>query len=280
MKRCYIALIIVVCLIVGMTSTALADEPPPEVRRVAQEEAPHWLGLVRKAPAEHFGLTDPNQVERAELGEPYEVYTIEPDRLQEYDASTVVSTMLSKANRWLFPLLIDGKAQFFYEIALFDGEWQPVSIGAAGLARDIEQIYGHVPTLLQAKGIEGKITVRFVRVYEVYDFLLMDTPAGEFIVLPEWARLWGLPQGKLIDPKAFMPRLAREVQWKIAHPDYDGGLSMDSGGETLEGYTNEAEMPAGRTLNPTMVAWGGAVLLALVMVTVAISQYRKRSASR
>lgn len=275
MKRCYTVLVIIVCLLLSITSIALADDPPPEVRKVAEEEAPHWLGLVQKAPAEYFGLSDPNQVERAELGEPYEVYTIEPDRLQKYDASMAVSMMLSKANRWLFPVLIDGKAQFFYEIALFDGEWQPVSIG--GNARDIEQIYSHIPTLLQAKGTSGK-SVRFVRVYHFYEFILVDTPQGEFIVLPEWsARYWGLSQGELVDPKAFMPRLAREVQWKITHPGYDGG-SVGIGDKTLESHANEAEVLAGRTLNPTTVAWGGAGLLAIFLIAVAVRQHRKNSA--
>jgi len=259
-----------------MTSTALADDPPPEVRKVAEEEAPHWLGLVQKAPAEYFGLSDPNQVERAELGEPYEVYTIEPDRLQEYDASMAVSMMLSKANRWLFPVLIDGKAQFFYEIALFDGKWQPVSIGASGLARDVGQIHSRIPMLLRAKGMDSKSTVRFVRVYEIYQFLLVDSPKGEFIVLPEWARLWDLPQGELIDPKAFMPRLAREVQWKITHPDYDGG-GVGIGDKTLESHANE-EVLVGRTFNPTTVAWGGAGLLAIFLIAIALRRHRKSSA--
>ena len=276
MKRCYTVLVIMVCLLLSITSIVLADDPPPEVRKVAEKEAPHWLGLVQKAPAEYFGLSDPNQVERAELGEPHEVYTIEPDRLQEYDASMTMSMMLSKADRWLFPILINEKAQFFYEIALLDGKWQPVSIG--GDARDIERIYSHiVPTLLQAKGTSEN-SVKFVRVYHFYEFILVDTPEGEFIVLPEWsARYWGMPERELIDPKMSMPKLAREVQWKITHPGYDGG-HVGAGDETIESHANEAEMPARRTLNPATVAWGGAGLLTIFLIAVAVRHHGKNNA--
>jgi hypothetical protein len=281
MKHCYLVSIVIVGSLLGLALLrAEADPPepdgPPEaVIRAAEKAAPHWLGLIQQSPPEHFGFTNPNQVERAELGEPHEVYTIEPDGLQEYDASMAVSMMLSKADCWLFPVLIDGKAQFFYEIALLDGKWQPVSIG--GDARDIEQIYSHIPTLLQAKRTSEN-SVKFVRVYHFYEFILVDTLQGEFIVLPEWsARYWGMPERDLIDPKMFMPKLAREVQWKVTHPGYDGGHA-GAGDETLDSHANEAERPARRTPNPATVAWGGAGLLTIFLIAVAVRHHGENNA--
>lgn len=280
MKRRFVVLIIVVCVLVGITTTAFADEPPAVVQKAASDGLPAWLNRVAASPPEHFGLTDSSQVKRAVLGTPLEIYSIETEKLLAYKGSTPVRSLLSKANRWLYPVLADGKVRFFYEVALLEnGQAVGVGVGDAELAQDVGEMAAQAPALLRARGVADNGTTLFVRVLDQYTFLLVDSPAGEFVMAPEWARLfWEYAPNELADPAPFITRLAERERERLAHPDLDIGLSDKATGNTA---SKPPAAPSQRMdVSPsTQVLVGALGLLAAAAAMVGVLIRRKQAKS-
>ncbi len=218
------------------------------------------------------GAHRPGELDRAVLGRPYQIYTIPQAKLAAYDSRSSVRSLLSEADRWVFPILIDGKGRFPLEVALQDGQWQVVRAGNAPMPEDMDEIARQLPALPEGEAREGGCEARYVRALSYYDFVLVCSPAGESVLLPRWAGLFGLPQRTPLEAGQWLAQLAQEARAVAAQPradggaarsQIDGGINQETGDSTQGNSASTAE-----TANADLAR--ASLAIALVVAPVSI----------
>lgn len=159
-------------------SAPILAEEIPAAAKVAAEKG--FLPLLKAIPVGelgHFNFADQGEVDQAELGEPFMIYTILPDQILNYNAGTDVESIITPTDIWLFPVVSKGEARTLITVDFMEGEWRAVSIGGSEVAKQWASITGN------SSAAEGAI-YKFVRVYQaVADFVLMSD-IGETKMVP------------------------------------------------------------------------------------------------
>ena len=89
-----------------------------------------------------FGFAGRAEFDRARPGLPYRVCTILPRQLAARDAPA--EGTITPLGQFRFPVLCDGKMRALLTVALVNGQWEAVEIGAAGLAAALERVENNV----------------------------------------------------------------------------------------------------------------------------------------
>lgn len=163
-------------------STPILAEEIPAGARVAAEEG--LLPFLKAIPAQdlgHFSFADQSEVDQAELGNPFMIYTILPDQIFNYLEGTDIESIIIPTGVWLYPIVSKDKARMLLTVESVDGNWQAVSIGGSGVANQWESI-------VESLGVES--TYKFVRVYQATaDFVLISDKVETKMVPLESARI-------------------------------------------------------------------------------------------
>jgi hypothetical protein len=162
----------------------LAEEEIPAAAVVAAQEG--LLPLLEAIPVAdlgHFNFSDRGEVDQAELGEPFMIYTILPERILNYKSGTSVESIISPTGVWLFPVVSNGEVRTLLTVDFVEGEWRAVSIGGSGVAKQWASITGDSSSA-------GGSNYKFVRVYQATaDFVLMSNIKGTKMMPMESARI-------------------------------------------------------------------------------------------
>ncbi len=125
------------CLLLGASVLMAAPNPPAEVLQAAESGLPEFLVKIPLPEMEGYGFAGTDDLGAATLGAPYLLHQITPAALATYKAGEPVASMLSPTTLWYFPVLVAGQIKAVLVVDRLDGQWQAVSLGYAGLAREL-----------------------------------------------------------------------------------------------------------------------------------------------
>lgn len=151
--------------------------PPAEVMAAAQE----GLATLVRANGDQLGrLGIPTQADadRATLGEGVEVFTISPTALLDETTPPDLAKLATPANQWQFIVNVHGAAKALLTVALMNGKWTPVSLGAAELAAEVSAVSASWPR-------SANYQHRLVRVHQARaEFMHVTRPGATAGVVP------------------------------------------------------------------------------------------------
>lgn len=205
-----------VLLALSLPLAARADSPPSEVLAAAQTGLPVFLKSVSMADVTEFGFRSLQELAGATLGEPYQVYMLTPDALKSYQSGARLTSLLSKLNRWEFPVLIGGEPRTMLTVELMRGKWEAVSMGGLDLPRNLDSARKALPALAATKKAGGYST-KLVQVVQVHaSFVALESADGDYLVpIMTRPQTIGLENLKIYALDEVMPGLDTAVQKNI-----------------------------------------------------------------
>lgn len=107
----------------------------------AAEEGLHsFLSRMPAAARERFGFSESDNLAEATLGDPFNLFVIHPEAVLDYSPSEPIENILTTTNLWYFPVRIRQKTRCLLIVDFIKDEWRTVSLGAASLAQEVEDV--------------------------------------------------------------------------------------------------------------------------------------------
>jgi hypothetical protein len=172
-----------------------AQEAAPEIGLAATHGLPAFLSRIAPQERSAYGFTRADDLTKAFLGNPFNLYTITPQALLNYQPGEAVQTVLSKTAQWYFPVMLGKEVRAILVVDQVDGSWQAVSIGYAPLAKLLQQALQKYP---EAQGFHPQL----IAVFQAREYLLLvpEANADNLIPLrPQTANLAGESAGNLLE---------------------------------------------------------------------------------
>lgn len=176
----------VIMILIGValsrTTTHTVAAPAPLTTRdrdaiikMARQGLPQWLDtLYSDEEWKLYGFESIAELDRATLGEPFEVWELTPDALTQHQPGR--PAVLTDLRQYQFPILVDGQARGVLEVAYFQDKWQIVGLGNRGAGEPL------VALRERLKGQEANI--RLVRFFPANaEFALIERDKSATMVL-------------------------------------------------------------------------------------------------
>lgn len=159
--------LIVLFVVVMLPSVVAAGGiPSTEVVIAAREGLTTFLHEINTQNLDRFGFYSQGDITGAELGMAFQVFTIPPDKILNYDPSiSDLSSMIVPTNLWQFLIISYGNPKSLLTVDFFNDQWTPVSIGASGLAMQLSKI-------IEAWPASAGYQYRLIKVYQAKSDLL------------------------------------------------------------------------------------------------------------
>lgn len=127
----------------------------------------HLIGFANKA-----------DVDDAELGEGFQIFTVPPDKLIDESVSQDLQSIIVPTTQWKFIIAAGNRAQALLDVNLVNGKWLATAIGASTLAKEMS---GFIKTWPASSGFR----YRFVRVYSLgLDFIELSREGSVIGMIP------------------------------------------------------------------------------------------------
>jgi hypothetical protein len=174
-KRVLLAVVMMLCLPLPVFAM---DVPPGEVSRAADEGLTTFLKDKPTSARQYLGFQMQEDIDAAVLGQGFPIYTIPPATFLNGDLSQDLQSLIVPTGFWQFLIMSGGATKALLTVAPVNGVWTPVSIGAAGLAREIG-------TLMETWPPSDGYSYRIIRVYQAKsDFAELFKDGGVVGVVP------------------------------------------------------------------------------------------------
>lgn len=145
---------------------------------------------------ERYGFTNPTQLTQAFLGDAFQLYFVPPDVLLADDQNRTLSSLAQPTTQWFFLVMTPEGAACMITVDYHEGRWQAISLGAAGLARQLYDVLCTWPA-------RNAYSHRFIRIYPATsDFVVITKGRTNLGVLPLTSARISLDlQGAAFNPK-------------------------------------------------------------------------------
>jgi hypothetical protein len=155
---------------------AAEDASFGDIKNAAKEGIATFFKDSRSINLHRLGFESQTDIDNAELGDGFQIFTILPARLLNESASQELQHLVTPTKQWQFLILAGGKANALLTVDLVGGKWTPVSMGSSGLARELSAFLAAWPA---ASGYQ----YRLIRVYQA---------KSDFIELSRGGRILGI----------------------------------------------------------------------------------------
>lgn len=144
MTRLLLAGVLFACCM--LTAIAQQEIPDPEVFQTAAKGLPYFIGKIPGGQAQNYGFDDKAVAESFLLGSPYRLYAISPKALSTYKSNEPIESTMTCGSTWYFPVKYNDKVRAILVVDWMKDHWEAVSLGYAGLARELDQMERAWPT--------------------------------------------------------------------------------------------------------------------------------------
>jgi len=173
-KTIIFALIISSTILLSNSNTMYANNSPEnEVKKAANDGKKTLLKDFEKQKLHNFGFINQAEVDDAVVGEGFNVCTIPADKIVNYSGQEY-SSLIAKTNIWQFLIKSKGKDVVMLTVDYVDGKWIPVSMGYAGLAKELRKILATWPP-------SAGYNYRILRIYQAKSDFIELSNNGSFI---------------------------------------------------------------------------------------------------
>ncbi|MBU4366061.1 MAG: hypothetical protein L6437_02820 [Kiritimatiellae bacterium] len=132
-----LAVFIVMGWILSVPCVMANQDAPADVQQAAAQGLQPFLNKIPVISLEEYGFAPGDSLDTASLGDPFLVYTIPPRALDQYQAGSAVTSIVTPTTMWYFPVLIAEQSRAILVVDWLDNQWQAVSLGYAGLAKEL-----------------------------------------------------------------------------------------------------------------------------------------------
>lgn len=171
MKTLILTIAVLFCITPLMTE---AQTGPAEVVSAAKAGLHSFLGRIPMDGRQDYGFTKTDSLDKAYLGDPFNLNTITPDALLNHSEGVPVSSILTVTDMWYFPVMIQKEIRCVLVVDYMDGKWQAVSLGYAELAKSLNQVRRNWPA-------ENGYNPVLIAVFQAKKHLVLipEAPGGE-----------------------------------------------------------------------------------------------------
>ena len=135
MKRQITCIFLYIIFALFVAPQLSAQDAPPEVIQVAEEELPYWLSLITPSSMEEFGFSEDDDLDDAVLGRPFLEYLIHKREVLNYREGHTIYDVLTGSSEWCFPIMIGDESKCILKVTMMDNNWDVVAIGGAIIAK-------------------------------------------------------------------------------------------------------------------------------------------------
>jgi hypothetical protein len=172
MKILIVVLLVVMLFVAGEVSISAAVEAPAVVRKAAEAGVDLFLKNPGMTGKQKMGFRSQSELDNAFAGEGFQVFTIPPDRLINNVMSQNLSALVVPKDQWQFLINSTDGAKVLLTVDVMNGKWTPVSIGSAGLAKELGRVLEKWPV---SEGYQ----YRLIRVYQAKSDFIELTQNGK-----------------------------------------------------------------------------------------------------
>jgi len=131
--RTFFMILITIPLTVFSVSAGTIELSYPEIHKQASLSLETLKKIVsQQKNYKAMGFNTLDELNRVQLGKPYQVYIVRLDRLRKYDSENDSIKMLSGGNLVVYPILVDNAVRSSITLSKVDDSWQAVSFGRIG----------------------------------------------------------------------------------------------------------------------------------------------------
>ena len=112
--------------------------PAADVTDAAKVGLKHFLDLIPAGSRQQYGFSETGLLDKAYLGDPFNLHIITPDALFSYSEGVPVASILTPIDQWYFPVMMGNQIRCFLVVDRMDGRWEAVSLGYVTLAQVYE----------------------------------------------------------------------------------------------------------------------------------------------
>jgi len=138
--RCLFALCMAMFWILSAPNAIAEPNAPDAVVQAARQGLRPFLDKIPQKSLGQFGFDQADSFDAAVLGTPLLLHTITPSALKQYQSGAAVTSLLTPTTLWYFPILIAGQSKAILVVDRLRDQWQAVSLGYPGLAREWDAI--------------------------------------------------------------------------------------------------------------------------------------------
>lgn len=144
------------------------QKPPmsPDAQTAATRALDPLRKLVTADNARDMGFDSPAEAADAALGNPIRVQMVRLDALQQYQPSTDPGSLLTEANRVIYPVAVRGQVKSSVIVEGSAGQWRATSFGGPHLVRQMARFRDEVSERL--KPAADSLTVVHVAALNLY----------------------------------------------------------------------------------------------------------------
>ena len=141
------------------------------ITKVVNEELISFLQKIPVGQENMFGFTNRGEFSQAEIGDPYEVFTLS---LEFFDTKNIIrnKTYIVSTENWRVPIIVNNQHRALLTVSKVNNQWSVVKLGAKGLAEELDIFNKNHPSINESN---------ILRVFQLKsDFIL----TSEKIVYP------------------------------------------------------------------------------------------------
>ena len=132
---------------------------------------PKFLKAIPPEEMGHYGFADPAEVQVAELGTPFRLFTISRQQILDDDPATPLETLVLPLAVARFPVVVKGQSRALLYVEMTNGPWRAVGIGSSGIAKLWAAAQAVRPTTAGHANL-------FVRVFQARADFVLSTKDG------------------------------------------------------------------------------------------------------
>ena len=148
MKKIY--QIILIFLIIGITNINAQTNQIGNISRAANAELSDYLNKIPVGQENMFGFTNRGDFSQAEIGDPYEVFTLSPEFFDTENITRNKTYIVSTEN-WRVPIIVNNQHRALLTVSKVNNQWSVVKIGANGLAEELDMFNKNHPSINELK---------------------------------------------------------------------------------------------------------------------------------
>lgn len=220
-------LLIIVALSIPCIATA-GEAPSDDVKNAGRDGIKFHLKNARIDQGyRNMGFESQDDIDNASLGEGFQIYSINIDKLQDETIPQDIQSLATSRNQWQFLVMAGGKAKALLDVFFIGGKWKTSSIRSAELVSEMSGLMNAYPA-------SAGYRYKFIRVFPVSDFIELSQDGktlGLFsleALSSKAGRTAGtFNTGDLLDLQEVLPKL-RAIARQNSNSDRAGGLPSEN----------------------------------------------------
>jgi len=154
---------------------AIADDAPSdEIKNAAKDGIKIFLKDSQLSDRKDFGFKIQSDIDNAEIGEAFQVFTIDTDKLLDTTSAYDFQSLVIPTNRWEFLVHTGGNVKTLLSVSRSGTKWIPSGMGSSKLA---EEMSGFLAVWPKSAGY----SFRFIKLILAKTFFIEVSQEGKVI---------------------------------------------------------------------------------------------------